>query len=160
VRRIERGVRYAPAGSRRDAREELEVAAVELHDRMTEAVIVSVGGRGACSRTRLRARREHRAACERGRCALERANATLGLALVRRRDRLPRGGVREARRDPTDVELMMFAQANSEHCRHKIFNADWIVDGERSESRCSAMIRNTSRAPAGVLCPPTATTRP
>src|SRR5262249_17963951 len=56
------------------------------------------------------------------------------------------------RRDPTDVELMMFAQANSEHCRHKIFNADWIVDGERSPKSLFAMIRNTyHHAPAGIL---------
>ena len=46
-------------------------------------------------------------------------------------------------RDPTDVELMMFAQANSEHCRHKIFNADWIIDGERQQKSLFAMIRNT-----------------
>ena len=46
-------------------------------------------------------------------------------------------------RDPTDVELMMFAQANSEHCRHKIFNADWIIDGERQPKSLFAMIRNT-----------------
>ena len=55
-------------------------------------------------------------------------------------------------RNPTDVELMMFAQANSEHCRHKIFNAEWIVDGERSERSLFGMIRNTHRLnPHGVL---------
>ena len=58
----------------------------------------------------------------------------------------------QLRRDPTDVELMMFAQANSEHCRHKIFNADWIVDGKRSEKSLFGMIRNTHRvSPQGVL---------
>jgi phosphoribosylformylglycinamidine synthase len=46
-------------------------------------------------------------------------------------------------RNPTDVELMMFAQANSEHCRHKIFNADWIVDGKAQDRSLFAMIRNT-----------------
>ena len=55
-------------------------------------------------------------------------------------------------RDPTDVELMMFAQANSEHCRHKIFNADWIVDGRASPKSLFGMIRNTHRLrPQGVL---------
>ncbi len=55
-------------------------------------------------------------------------------------------------RDPTDVELMMFAQANSEHCRHKIFNADWIIDGRPREESLFAMIRYThARSPAGVL---------
>ena len=64
-----------------------------------------------------------------GRAALEQANAALGLALADDEiDYLDRG-FRALGRDPTDVELMMFAQANSEHCRHKIFNADWIVDG-------------------------------
>ena len=46
-------------------------------------------------------------------------------------------------RNPTDVELMMFAQANSEHCRHKIFNADWIVDGVRQPQSLFGMIRHT-----------------
>ena len=55
-------------------------------------------------------------------------------------------------RDPTDVELMMFAQANSEHCRHKIFNADWIIDGERQPKSLFAMIKNTyARNSRGVL---------
>ncbi|MDD1648893.1 MAG: phosphoribosylformylglycinamidine synthase, partial [Methylococcaceae bacterium] len=55
-------------------------------------------------------------------------------------------------RDPSDVELMMFAQANSEHCRHKIFNADWVVDGEAQDQSLFGMIRNTSRvSPGGIL---------
>src|SRR5690606_21198325 len=55
-------------------------------------------------------------------------------------------------RDPTDVELMMFAQANSEHCRHKIFNATFSVDGELQQKSLFAMIRNThAHAPQGVL---------
>ena len=56
------------------------------------------------------------------------------------------------KRDPTDVELMMFAQANSEHCRHKIFNADWIIDGRNQPKSLFAMIRNThAKNPQGVL---------
>ena len=68
-----------------------------------------------------------------------RRNGTLGLALSEDEidylvDNFTRIG-----RNPTDVELMMFAQANSEHCRHKIFNADWVIDGAaREEHRCSA----------------------
>ena len=73
-----------------------------------------------------------------GSAALARANVTLGLALSD--DEIDYLGENFARlgRDPTDVELMMFAQANSEHCRHKIFNADWI-DRRRAQadSRCS-----------------------
>ena len=55
-------------------------------------------------------------------------------------------------RDPSDVELMMFAQANSEHCRHKIFNADWTIDGQEQDLSLFAMIRNTYKhASEGVL---------
>ena len=55
-------------------------------------------------------------------------------------------------RDPSDAELMMFAQANSEHCRHKIFNADWTIDGEELDQTLFGMIRNThAKSPDGVL---------
>ena len=61
-------------------------------------------------------------------------------------------------RDPTDVELMMFAQANSEHCRHKIFNASWIIDGEPRAESLFAMIRHThARQSAAACCRPTGT---
>src|SRR5690606_7547852 len=59
---------------------------------------------------------------------------------------------RRAGRDPSDVELMMFAQANSEHCRHKIFNASWTLDGERQEETLFGMIRSTHAAnPRGTI---------
>ena len=88
-----------------------------------------------------------------GRAALERANTELGLALSDDEiDYLVQAFQQQLRRDPTDVELMMFAQANSEHCRHKIFNADWIIDGTRSDKTLFGMIRNTHRLnPQGVL---------
>jgi len=87
-----------------------------------------------------------------GREALVAANAALGLALADDEiDYLDRG-FRALGRDPTDVELMMFAQANSEHCRHKIFNADWIIDGVREPQSLFAMIRATHAAhPQGTL---------
>src|SRR5262249_47626397 len=88
-----------------------------------------------------------------GRAALERANAELGLALSDDEiDYLARA-YRQMRRDPTDVELMMFAQANSEHCRHKIFNAHWTVDGAPVPDSLFDMIRNTHRRinGAGIL---------
>ena len=75
--------------------------------------------------------------------ALQTANAALGLALSDDEiDYLSRA-YNELGRDPTDVELMMFAQANSEHCRHKIFNADWVVNGAAQPKSLFAMIRNT-----------------
>ncbi|HLJ64759.1 MAG TPA: AIR synthase-related protein, partial [Stellaceae bacterium] len=82
----------------------------------------------------------------------ERANQELGLALSADEIDYLVHSFRALGRDPADVELMMFAQANSEHCRHKIFNADWIIDGRRREESLFAMIRYTHKcSPGGVL---------
>ncbi|MEP7275402.1 MAG: phosphoribosylformylglycinamidine synthase, partial [Betaproteobacteria bacterium] len=123
-----------------------------LHDRMTEAVFDDLDA--------ARALFTHVAPrplmtiplASRGRAALEAANAALGLALAGDEiDYLERGFIALGR-DPTDTELMMFAQANSEHCRHKIFNADWIVDGVPQDRSLFAMIRATHAAhPQGTL---------
>ncbi|HXH04128.1 MAG TPA: phosphoribosylformylglycinamidine synthase, partial [Candidatus Competibacteraceae bacterium] len=87
-----------------------------------------------------------------GRAALEQANRELGLALSEDEIDYLADSYRRLARDPSDVELMMFAQANSEHCRHKIFNADWVIDGEPQDKSLFAMIRNTHAAsPEGVL---------
>jgi phosphoribosylformylglycinamidine synthase len=87
-----------------------------------------------------------------GRPALVAANQTLGLALSEDELDYLAESFAALGRDPTDVELMMFAQANSEHCRHKIFNASWVVDGDEQDQSLFAMIRNTSRvSPAGIL---------
>ncbi|HIP80782.1 MAG TPA: phosphoribosylformylglycinamidine synthase, partial [Leucothrix mucor] len=84
--------------------------------------------------------------------ALKKANIDLGLALSNDEiDYLAKNYAR-LKRNPTDVELMMFAQANSEHCRHKIFNADWVIDGEKQDKSLFAMIKNTFKeSPEGVL---------
>ena len=88
----------------------------------------------------------------RGRDALVEANATLGLALSEDEIDYLAASFQRLGRDPTDVELMMFAQANSEHCRHKIFNAEWVIDGERQPKSLFAMIKNTyARNSRGVL---------
>jgi phosphoribosylformylglycinamidine synthase len=87
-----------------------------------------------------------------GQAAIEAANATLGLALAPDEIDYLVENFRAMGRNPTDVELMMFAQANSEHCRHKIFNADFIVDGEKQTKSLFKMIRRSTEAsPAGVL---------
>ena len=78
-----------------------------------------------------------------GKAALDTANAQLGLALSDDEIDYLQDAFTRAGRNPTDVELMMFAQANSEHCRHKIFNADWTIDGVPQERSLFAMIRNT-----------------
>ncbi len=148
VRRVERGIEYVVAGDGLD----VEALAVALHDRMTESVLSS-----ANDAERLFARAEPRAVGRvdvlvEGRNALERANGEMGLALAPDEiDYLAQAFV-SLDRNPTDVELMMFAQANSEHCRHKIFNAEFVVDGQDMPLSLFKMIRNTTeKSPDGVL---------
>jgi phosphoribosylformylglycinamidine synthase len=84
--------------------------------------------------------------------ALEQANREMGLALSEDEIAYLAGYFTRSARDPTDVELMMFAQANSEHCRHKIFNADWVIDGRPSDHTLFGMIRITHEAhPRGTI---------
>jgi phosphoribosylformylglycinamidine synthase len=80
-----------------------------------------------------------------GRTALEQANRTFGLALSEDEIDYLVNAFRSLQRNPTDVELMMFAQANSEHCRHKIFNAEFVIDGQKQDHSLFQMIRNTHR---------------
>ncbi len=87
-----------------------------------------------------------------GAAALREANVRLGLALSDDEIDYLVENYRQLDRNPRDIELMMFAQANSEHCRHKIFNADWVIDGEPMSRTLFGMIRNThDRNPRGVL---------
>ncbi len=152
VRRIERGVAYYLDGPRRLGDAEWRDVAAALHDRMTEAVLSNPEDASA-----LFAHAEPKPLSivpllAQGRAALESANAELGLALSADEIDYLVEAFRALGRDPADIELMMFAQANSEHCRHKIFNADWIVDGVRGEKSLFGMIRNThARNPQGVL---------
>ena len=122
-------------------------AAPLLHDRMTETVL------GALEEGEQLFR--HVAARPLGTvplAALEQANQALGLALSEDEIAYLREAYRGLGRDPTDAELTMFAQANSEHCRHKIFNAAWIVDGRPQERSLFAMIRHTHAAsPQGTV---------
>ncbi len=82
--------------------------------------------------------------------ALGEANAKLGLALSEAEMDYLAAAFASLGRDPTDVELMMFAQANSEHCRHKIFNAQWRIDGDPQPKSLFAMIRNTYQCTGGA----------
>jgi phosphoribosylformylglycinamidine synthase len=87
-----------------------------------------------------------------GRQALAEANSELGLALADDEIDYLVENYRTLDRDPTDAELMMFAQANSEHCRHKIFNASWVIDGKPCDEQLFGMIRSTTEAcPDGVI---------
>ena len=145
VRRIERGILFFVSSKEKIDRERIGAL---LHDRMTESVLASLRGGGRPVPARAAAAAA--AAC-RWRSSSE-ANARLGLALSDDEIDYLRDAYRALGRDPTDAELTMFAQANSEHCRHKIFNADWIVDGERQDQSLFAMIRHTHAAnPQGTV---------
>ena len=151
VRRIERGIEYRvraarPLGSARLAR-----LAPVLIDRMTEMALLD-GAQAARLFEHAPPRPLARVSLTGGRAALESADRALGLALSSEEIDYLMASFARLARDPSDVELMMFAQANSEHCRHKIFNARWIIDGQERAESLFAMIRYThERNPAGVL---------
>ncbi len=153
VTRIERGVAYFIVSAQPLSKAEYAAIAAVVHDRMTEDVLDSIEAAAGLFAHHAPQPLATVPVLAQGRAALERANAELGLALSDDEiDYLVDAFTGQLRRDPSDVELMMFAQANSEHCRHKIFNADWIVDGKRSEKSLFGMIRNTHRvSPQGVL---------
>ena len=148
IRRIERGVAYAISGAVLDER----ALSLALHDRMTESVLVR--SRDA---SRLFQRDDPRpleavGLLSSGREALVRANLAMGLALSEDEIDYLVESFLALGRDPTDVELMMFSQANSEHCRHKVFNAEFTLDGRREPRSLFEMIRrSTERSPSGVL---------
>jgi phosphoribosylformylglycinamidine synthase len=154
VRRIERGVAFEL--SLRDGKplpgDDRSALLPLIHDRMTEAVLDDVD---AARRLFVHVAprplttiplRQH------GRAAIDAANEALGLALSPDEIEYLVDAFERIGRDPTDVELTMFAQANSEHCRHKIFNATWRIDGEPQAQTLFGMIRATHAAhPQGTL---------
>ncbi len=149
VERIERVIAYTLIGANVDA----AACGRVLADRMTETVIAreadlaSVVARSGTPRPLAKV-----ALGADGVATLREASRRMGLALADDEiDYLVRR-YRELGRDPSDVELMMFAQANSEHCRHKIFNAEWHVDGVKQDASLFALIkRSTAASPSGVL---------
>ncbi|MDM0047192.1 phosphoribosylformylglycinamidine synthase [Variovorax dokdonensis] len=123
----------------------LAAAAELLHDRMTESVLPSLEEAQVLFAELPATPMAHVDVATGGRAALEEANRTFGLALADDEiDYLVEAFTRLGR-NPTDVELMMFAQANSEHCRHKIFNAEFSIDGQKQPLSLFGMIRNTER---------------
>ncbi|MER1968667.1 phosphoribosylformylglycinamidine synthase [Castellaniella sp. GW247-6E4] len=158
VRRIERGIHYALLpergllGRREFDAAQREAIAGCLHDRMTEAVVEG-GFDGEALFAPLPGKPVQAIpVLARGRKALEDCNAALGLALSADEIDYLLRAYTDLGRDPSDVELMMFAQANSEHCRHKIFNARWTIDGQAQERTLFDMIRETHAAqPVGTI---------
>ncbi|SDI60657.1 phosphoribosylformylglycinamidine synthase [Pseudomonas delhiensis] len=141
LERIERGIAYYVAGELSEA-DAAQVAA-RLHDRMTQLVLANMEeAAGLFSHAQPKPLTVVDILGG-GRAALEKANLDLGLALAEDEiDYLVKSFV-ELGRNPHDVELMMFAQANSEHCRHKIFNASWDIDGQAQDKSLFGMIKNT-----------------
>ncbi|WP_417775394.1 phosphoribosylformylglycinamidine synthase [Stutzerimonas xanthomarina] len=141
IQRLERGIAYYVEGELSDADASL-VSAV-LHDRMTQLVLEQF--EGAADLFSHAQPKPLRAidVLGGGRTALEQANVELGLALAEDEIDYLVTSFNGLGRNPHDIELMMFAQANSEHCRHKIFNASWDIDGENQEKSLFGMIKNT-----------------
>ncbi len=151
VRRIERGIEYRVRAARPLGNERLARLAPLLFDRMTEMALLD-GAQAARLFAHAQPHPLARVSLSGGRAALEGADRALGLALSSDEIDYLLASFARMGRDPSDVELMMFAQANSEHCRHKIFNARWIIDGQAREESLFAMIRYThARNPTGVL---------
>ncbi|MGE5027758.1 MAG: phosphoribosylformylglycinamidine synthase, partial [Betaproteobacteria bacterium] len=154
VERLERGVAFYVQKRDGSALAEHEKRALLplIHDRMTEMVLAGFEDAEKLFRHFEPAPLNSVDILKQGRGALEEANRAMGLALSPDEiDYLVENFTRIGR-NPTDVELMMFAQANSEHCRHKIFNADWVIDGEKQAQSLFAMIRNThEKSPRGTV---------
>ncbi|MES9942069.1 MAG: phosphoribosylformylglycinamidine synthase [Candidatus Thiodiazotropha sp. 6PLUC2] len=153
VQRLERGIAYylSAEGQPLDAERVVKAAAV-LHDRMTEIVLSDAEDASCLFRQAQPAPYNQVDVLDGGLDALEKANSDLGLALSDDEIEYLVDSFQSLQRNPSDVELMMFAQANSEHCRHKIFNADWIIDGEEQAHSLFKMIRNTTEvSPEDVL---------
>lgn len=141
VQRLERGIAYYVSGELSEA-DSAAVAAL-LHDRMTQLVLSALEDAAALFS---HAEPKPLTAVDvlgGGRTALEQANQDLGLALAEDEIDYLVKSFNDLGRNPHDIELMMFAQANSEHCRHKIFNASWDIDGESQDKSLFGMIKNT-----------------
>jgi phosphoribosylformylglycinamidine synthase len=153
VRRVERGTVYFIESSAAIGLDDLQRLGAPLHDPMIESTWIEseTTPQGLFHHGEPRPLRIVRLGDD-GPGALARANRDWGLALSAGEIEYLVGAFGRLGRDPTDVELMMFAQANSEHCRHKIFNAEFIIDGAPMPLSLFAMIRAThERNSAGVL---------
>lgn len=139
VKRVERGIAFYVVGANA---ERSEIAA-ELHDRMTEVVFSESVQAEALFVAEQPKPFSSVDVIAGGREALANANLTMGLALADDEIDYLVENFKQLGRNPNDIELYMFAQANSEHCRHKIFNADWTIDGVKQPKSLFKMIKNT-----------------
>ena len=152
VARIERGILYTFALSEALEKKEQGEIVRHLHDRMTESIGFALQDAAPLFATHPEGALVHLELGEDPESVLSRANREMGLALAGEEIRYLVEHYRALEQVPTDVELMMFAQANSEHCRHKIFNAAWVIDDVSKEDTLFGMIRETSRhTPRNIL---------
>lgn len=151
VNRLERGLAfYVQAPQLTEA--QWQTLGALLHDRMMETVFTELSDAEKLFAQHEPAPVQHVDLLGEGRVALEQANLKLGLALAEDEIDYLVDAFTNLGRNPTDIELYMFAQANSEHCRHKIFNADWVIDGEVQPKSLFKMIKNTfEQTPDHVL---------
>ncbi|NOI66556.1 phosphoribosylformylglycinamidine synthase [Vibrio sp. 99-8-1] len=143
VKRLERGCAYYIVTSAPLSPQQNSVVESLIHDRMMESVFSSLEMAQQLFSVSQPAPVVEVDVLAGGRNALERANTELGLALADDEIDYLVDSFKGLKRNPNDIELMMFAQANSEHCRHKIFNADWTIDGVKQDKSLFKMIKNT-----------------
>lgn len=149
INRIERAIAWQFESSESPDLQQLHEL---VHDRMTEMVLPDIASASVLFRQEPPAPLQYIDVLGGGVQQLAAENKRLGFALSEDEIDYLVSNYRKLERNPTDAELMMFAQANSEHCRHKIFNADWIVDGVAADASLFGMIRETHKAqPAGTL---------
>ncbi len=152
VRRVERGLAWQISGLPERAAADYAAVMAELHDAMTQSVLTRIEDAQGLFLGGTPGDLVHVALGSDPQQALADANTRLGLALADDEIEYLVDRYAELGRDPTDAELFMFAQANSEHCRHKVFNASWTVDGEEQDKTLFGMIKHThERSPAHTL---------
>ena len=152
IRRVERAIQFKIAVTKKLSGAQLLELDSLLHDRMTQTVMGDIAASVVLFRTAQPKPVLSVDLIGRGREALVEANSNLGLALADDEIDYLVSSFTALKRNPNDVELMMFAQANSEHCRHKIFNASWEIDGKEKANSLFSMIRNTHAcSPQNVL---------
>ncbi|MFK8260089.1 phosphoribosylformylglycinamidine synthase [Erwinia sp. AnSW2-5] len=151
VLRLERGMAFYVQAPQLSAAQWGELAAL-LHDRMMETVFADLSQADALFAHHQPSPLQSVDVLGEGRNALVQANIKLGLALADDEIDYLQAAFEKLGRNPNDIELYMFAQANSEHCRHKIFNADWVIDGKTQPKSLFKMIKNTfEKTPDHVL---------
>jgi phosphoribosylformylglycinamidine synthase len=150
IKRIERGIIYHFSQEIKDG--ELEAILSFVMDRMTESHLKNISDSSLLFDELKPNSYNSIDILKEGKSAILKANIELGLALSDGEINYLYDSFNDLKRNPRDIELMMFAQANSEHCRHKIFNADWTIDSEKQATSLFGMIKNTyHQNPEGLL---------